>query len=435
MSSSIIAYDRELPEIPGRCAWEKPDCFLVKDGKAPGGWRVDDSGRRPSKMLLVNKLRAAVDKWREQRYAGASDVTLRLFSYWFDEDHDVPGFSVPFRYYFGQREAIETLAYLVEVAKIGDAKKLVDGFAEIFKRNLIDYNIVHETTMDGKRRLRRYFPELEAEGTQELPPENLARYAFKMATGSGKTWVMAMAIVWSYFHKKRVAGSPLSSNFLIVAPNVIVYQRLEKDFTSNKIFQELPLVPPEWRPWTLKVILRGDSLEPDASGNLFLTNIQQIYEAREKPRTPANAVDQILGPKPVKDLASYQRSMLERLKTLKDVVVLNDEAHHVHDTDLAWSKSLLSLHEALPNGLSLWLDFSATPKDQDGMYYPWTIVDYPLAQAVEDRIVKAPIVVTKEDDPKRPGKDPDNVTKENVTEKYGFWIRAAVQRWKEHHAT
>lgn len=435
MPKSVIAYDKELPEIPGRCPWEKPDSFLVKDKSAPGGWRIDDSGRRPSKMLLVNKIRDAVDTWRGQRYEGASDVTKRLFSYWFDEDHDVPGYAVPFRYYFGQREAIEALVYLVEVVKIDDTKKLIDTYAEIFKKDLYEYNIVYETTMDGKRRIRRYFPELEAEGVQDLPPEKLRRYAFKMATGSGKTWVMAMAIVWSYFSKKWISGSQLSTNFLILAPNVIVYQRLEKDFANNDIFNKLPLVPPEWRPWNQKVILRGDSIEPDSSCNLFLTNIHQIYESREQEWTPQNAIDAILGRKPVKDLASYQRSMLERIKGLKDLVVLNDEAHHVHDEDLAWSQSLMAIHSALPKGLSLWLDFSATPKDQNGMYYPWTIVDYPLAQAVEDRIVKAPLIVTKEDDPKHPPKDPENVTKDNLIEKYGFWIMGAVQRWKEHHAT
>ena len=74
---------------------------------------------------------------------------------------------------------------------------------------------------------------------QDLPPEGLRRYAFKMATGSGKTWVMAIAVVWSHFHKRRVADSELSTNFLIVAPNIIVYQRLEKDFASNRIFHTL----------------------------------------------------------------------------------------------------------------------------------------------------------------------------------------------------
>jgi type III restriction enzyme len=176
----------------------------------------------------------------------------------------------------------------------------------------------------------------------------------------------------------------------------------------------------------------SQATEPDASGNLFLTNVHQLYESREKEWTPQNAVDALLGRKPVKDLAAGQRSMLERVKSLKDLVVLNDEAHHVHDEDLAWSQSLLAIHRVLPKGLNLWLDFSATPKDQNGMYFPWTVCDYPLAQAVEDRIVKAPLIVTKEDDPKQPVLDPENVTKDNVAEKYGYWLRAAVQRWKEH---
>ena len=103
--------------------------------------------------------------------------------------------------------------------------------------------------MDGRRQIRRYVPELEAEGVQDLPPENLLRLAFKMATGSGKTWVMAMAIVWSRLHKQHVAGSELSMNFLVVAPNVIVYQRLERDFADNRLFHQLPLVPPEWKGW------------------------------------------------------------------------------------------------------------------------------------------------------------------------------------------
>lgn len=284
MGRSIIAYDKDLPEIPGRCPWEKPTSFLVKDGEAPTGWRVDDSGRRPSNLLLIPKLRAVVDQWRDEGYPGASEITLRLFDY--------------------------------------------------------------------------------------------------------------------------------------------------------RIFHELPLIPPEWRgTWSQKIILRGESTEPDPSGNLFLTNIHQLYESRDQEWTPQNAIDNLLGRKPVKDLTSYQRSMLERLKELKHLVVLNDEAHHVHDEDLKWSQSLLSIHRALPQGLALWLDFSATPKDQKGMYYPWTVCDYPLAQAVEDRIVKAPIIVTKEDDPKQPTQDPDQITKENICEKYGYWIHAAVQRWKEHYQT
>lgn len=230
-----------------------------------------------------------------------------------------------------------------------------------------------------------------------------------------------------------VSGSELSTNFLVVAPNVIVYQRLEKDFASNRIFHQIPLIPPEWSgQWNLKIILRGENAEANPSGNLVLTNIQQIYEARDQDWTPANAVEVLLGKRPKDNLSSYQRSLLERLKELEDLVIINDEAHHVHDEDLAWSQSLLGIHRALPKGLTLWLDFSATPKDQGGMFFSWAICDYPLAQAVEDRIVKAPIIVTKDADVKQPPTDPDNVTKENVTEKFGYWIYAAIQRWKEH---
>ncbi|SEH13891.1 DEAD/DEAH box helicase family protein [Thermoleophilum album] len=434
MAKAVIAYDKDLPEIPGRRPWEKPTQHLIKDPGAPTGWSVAE-GRRPSRLLLVPKIREAVDAWRDGGYPGASEVTRRLFEYWFEEDHEVPGFNVPFRYYFCQREAIETLAWLVEVANARDAQELIRSYATTFKKDLLSDNITFQTTMDGRRQLRRYVPERNAEGVQDLPPENLRRYAFKLATGSGKTWVMAMAVVWSYFHRQRVSGSDLSTNFLIVAPNVIVYQRLEKDFAANRIFYELPLIPPEWRgAFSLKVILRGKATEPDPSGNLFLTNIQQLYESREQEWTPANAIEALLGKKPVKDLAaSGRRSMLERVKSLRDLVVINDEAHHVHDQDLAWSQSLLAVHQALPNGLALWLDFSATPKDQNGMYFPWTVCDYPLAQAVEDRIVKAPLIVTKEDDPNQPKDDPEGVTKDNIGEKYGYWLRAAVARWKEHH--
>ena len=431
MAKAVIDYDRDLPAIPDRRPWEPPVSHLVKDDDAPTGWREDDSGRRPSRLLLAPKIRDTVDAWRDGGYPGVSDVTRRLLEYWFEEDHEVRGFDAPFRYHFCQREAIETLIWLVEVAGQRDTKALIEAYGTIVQRDLVSENVVFQTTMEGKRQLRRYVPELEAERVQDLPPENLCRFAFKMATGSGKTWVMAMAIVWSRLHKQHVSGSDLSTNFLIVAPNVIVHQRLERDFANNRIFHQLPLIPPEWRSgFSQKVILRGEAAEPDPSGNLFLTNIHQLYESRDEEWTPENAVEALLGRKPAQDLASSgQRSMLERVKSLKDLVVLNDEAHHVHDEDLAWSRSLLAIHEALPHGLGAWLDFSATPKDQNGMYFPWTVVDYPLAQAVEDRIVKAPIIVTNRN---QPTEEPERITKDNVAEKYGYWLQAAVRRWKEH---
>ena len=77
--------------------------------------------------MAVNRLREAVSDWRQNDYPGCSHVTARLFNYWFFEDHLVDDRS--FRYYFAQREAVETLVYLVEIEKIRDAKVLIDRFA------------------------------------------------------------------------------------------------------------------------------------------------------------------------------------------------------------------------------------------------------------------------------------------------------------------
>ena len=213
MAKSVIAYQNVLPEVPGRRPWEKPTSFLAKDDASALGWRVDNSDRRPSELLLVPKIREEVDSWRDDGYEGASDVTRRLFEYWFDEDHEVPGFGIPFRFYFCQREAIETLVWLVEIAGHRDVKKLVEAHATIFKTDLFKKNITFQTTIDGRRQLLRYVPELESDRVQDLPPEDLRRFAFKMATGSGKTWVMAMAIVWARFHKQRVAGLRIVDKF------------------------------------------------------------------------------------------------------------------------------------------------------------------------------------------------------------------------------
>ena len=153
---------------------------------------------------------------------------------------------------------------------------------------------------------------------------------------------------------------------------MIVYQRLEKDFGANRVFYQIPLIPPEWRAlFSQKVILRGEASEPDPSGNLFLTNIHQLYESRDQAWTPANAVETLLGKKPSQDLAaSGQRSMLERVKSLKDLVVLNDEAHHVHDEELAWSQSLLAIHRALPKGLSFGWISRPHPRTRTACTFP-----------------------------------------------------------------
>ena len=432
MPEASVPYDRPLPEIPGRRPWEPPTSFLVKDEAHASGWRVDDSGRRPSELMLVPKIREAVDGWRNGGYPGASEVTRELFRHWFEEEHYAPGLQGPLRFHFGQREAVEALAWLVEVFAERDAVPLIKEHWTRIGSEVVPVPPTIETTMEGRRRVRWRLSRI-GDQTQDLPPERLRRYAFRMATGSGKTWVMAMAVVWAHLHRRLVPGSPLSANFLIVAPNVIVYERLRKDFEGNRIFGELPLVPPQWKPeFDQRVILRGEPTEPAESGNLFLTNVQQLYD-RSRHWEPKNPVDALLGDD--SGIGSGQRaarSMLERVASLPDLIVMNDEAHHVHDEDLAWSQSLLDLNKGLPDGLAAWLDFSATPKDQGGLFFPWTVCDYPLQQAVEDRIVKAPVIVTHQDDAGRPPTDPDHVTGANAAEKYRYWLDAAVHCLRRH---
>lgn len=422
MARALFVYDKRLPEIADRRPWEKPTSHLIKTNEAPE-WRRED-GRRPSERLLVPKIREAVDQWRDGGYSSASEVTQRLFRHWFEEDHSVAGYDQPFRFHFGQREAIETLAWLVECASVRDTETLISQYGSVEDVDLFQGHGRFQTTMEGVRQW------IGPSGPQDLPAPDLRRYAFKMATGAGKTWVMAMAVVWAWFHSRRVPHSTMSRNFLIVAPNVIVYQRLEKDFANAQIFGELPLIPPEWMSdFTPRIILRGEETEPISSGNIFLTNIQQLHERDEW--TPANPVEKWLGPKPRPSLLGG-RPMWDRMKSLSDLIVMNDEAHHVHDEELAWNRSLGRLHSALPNGLSAWLDFSATPKDQKGSYFPWTVCDYPLAQAVEDRIIKVPLLADArpEDDGDR--NDPDGFTHENVVEKCADWLQAAITRLREH---
>lgn len=426
MARAVVSYDKDLPEIPDRPLQVHlpPTAYLRRKEGSKEEFEIVE-GRRPSRLLMIDRLRTAVDRWRSGGdgngpYAGASATTKRLLQYWFDEDHLVDG--APWRYYFGQREAIETLVFVREVLGLHDT-------ADLVRRYAIDAEV--QTARDGSRSITRQRPEDGRAVTQLLPEPSLPRYAVKMATGSGKTIVMAMAMVWSHFHRRFEPGSDLSTNFLLLAPNVIVYQRLERDFAGNRIFHELPLIPPEWRGhWRQKVILRQEAASPDALCNLFVTNIQQLYESAAATDEPGNPVGALLGPRPKPDLSAYDRPLMDVLKGLPHVAVLNDEAHHVHDESLRWHAVLTELHHALPAGLSLWLDFSATPKDQTGLYFPWVICDYPLAQAVEDRIVKSPIIVHTVE-----ATDPTQVTRENAVEAYRPWLTAALARWRVHDRT
>ena len=420
-----MQYDKSLPYIEGREPYEEPKAHLVKEEE--NSYSVK-RGRRPSKLLMIKNLRKTVKEWRNNDYNDVTQTTRELLTFWFDTDHLVD--KKPFKLWYCQREAIETLIYLFEVKKYSDLEQIVNEFATKNRKDMIGPAVEIQEDVEGNRNIIRYFPELKQIGQQFFPEKDLLRYAFKMATGSGKTFVMALVIVWSYLNFLIEKNSRYANNFLIIAPNVIVYERLARDFANNKIFNELPFIPPHLKHyWNIKVTLRKDDSHLKNSGNLIVNNIQQLYESRSLEWTPANIVDAILGRKPQKDLTKASYLLLDRIKDLNNLIIMNDEGHHVHDEELQWNKTLKSIHSSLPNGLNLWLDFSATPRFiSGGLYFPWIIVDYPLAQAIEDRIVKAPLVVHRVD-----RADPEQINRDNVVQKYGDWIIASLERWKEHY--
>lgn len=421
--SRLSILEIDLPEIVDRDPYTRPTSHLIKTG--PNEWAATD-GRRQSKALMVNRIRDEVDAWRNDGYPGATATTLRLFQYWFDEDHHLPEFGL-FKYYFCQREAVETLVYLYQVKGFRDVFKLVQAFYEDPERSQLELGI----TTKGARKIRRFVPELGQVVEQDLPREDLPRMAVKMATGSGKTVVMALVIAWSYFHRRFEEESGLADNFLLIAPNVIVFERLRQDFESGRIFHQLPIVPPEWKgDWQINVILRGEATAPKTSGNLFLLNIQQLYEREELDDEPINPVAALLGPPPKANIQASE-PILDRIRRVHNLMVLNDEGHHLHHDALKWNETLLSLDDCSRardgRGLVAWLDFSATPKNQNGTFFPWIVVDYPLAQAVEDRIVKTPLIIHQTDRP-----DPDKYAHEEAGDAYNEWIAIAVARWREH---
>jgi len=378
------------------------------------------NGRRPSPELCVNTIRSIVDAWRASGYEGASETTQKLFRFWFEEVRQLEMFE-NYRPYWVQREAIETIVYMLEIAKVPDVFTLLKRFASLKTSALDSEQLSLQRTMDGT-------PQLRVPGSAnplDLPQDGLPRYAIKAATGSGKTIVMAYLIFWSISHSMREKGSKMANNFLLLAPNIIVFERLKKDFANGQIFRQWGMCPPGWKN-PIQVILRGEGVEPVGKNTLVLTNIQQLHddESRWQPKNP---LEKILGRAPKKDLKDH-RHILERVRDLKNLMVLNDEAHHTHDDDLKWNQILLDLHKRC-GGLIAWLDFSATPKMQNGTVFPWVVTDYPLAQAVEHQIVKFPVLV--QGDGKRTA-NPEGINQNNAVEKYGIWIKAGVSRLRTH---
>ncbi len=354
--------------------WQEPNAHRVRAEKS-GDPAVVRQGRRASPIEVVNNLRAAVREWREAFYIGASDTTIQLLNHWFNRAHrktTPDGEEFEFRYYFCQREAVETLIYLKEVRRIECLSQLI---AEFGGTNA----------------------ELQALGITE-EEDAWSRYAFKLATGAGKTKVMSLCIVWSYFHALRESDSEMARHFVVIAPNLTVYERLKDDFGNGRVFDEDPLIPPEWRgDWNLSVILQDEASGAATGGTLYLTNIHRLYDTAKRKQKAEQETYDWLGPVVSKTKALDTGAALrDRITAHRRVMILNDEAHHVWDPGSAWNEAIRTLHETIlarsGNKLVAQLDFSATPKDNKGQLFKHIVCDTPLGEAVDAGIVKTPII-------------------------------------------
>jgi type III restriction enzyme len=346
-----------------------------------------------STAACVPAIREAVKAWRADKYKGVTETTSELLNFWFHTDHVLHN-GQSFRYHLAQREAIETLIYIFEVKKIRNRKDLLESFAF--------------TTKDLR-----------------LPPyDDFARYCIKMATGSGKTKVMALAVVWQFANAVKEDEIQFAKNFLVLAPNVIVFERLKSDFESGKIFRTDPLIPKHFQWWwEMEYYMRGDTERTDSQGALYLTNIQQFYERDTKSNgDEPEIMTAMLGPVPPPnktEISDFDERIIKRDGLL---MVLNDEAHHTHDEESEWNKLIRKLNTG--KSIAAQLDFSATPRYSKGSLFAWTVFDYPLKQAILDKIVKRPIMgISKLDEAKS----------DIASVRYKGFLTAGVERWKEYN--
>ncbi len=359
---------------------------------------------------LVYKLRRAVQEWRDSAYEGISETSRALLKWWFQTRHtksDSDGSEAEFRYYFAQREAAETVIYLFEIAKAKDKFALM------------------KFTSSGEISLNMF-------------PEEWPRYVVKMATGSGKTSVMSLMIAWSYFHKLYEADSELSRNILFITPNIIVLDRLRRDFEGLRIFYNDPVLPDngfEGRNWRddfqMRLHVQDEVRAHPPYGNIFLTNIQRVYTGRdsEPSMEDDDLSDYFLGKRPTGKTTDSRTDLGDIVRDIDELLIINDEAHHTHDPRKEWFKAIFDIRNRLMQrecALSLQVDFTATPKHRNGAIFVQTIVDYPLVEAIYQQVVKRPVL------PDRESRDKLKETPSDIySERYADYIRLGVEEWRK----
>ena len=366
-------YDRESGEAsraPGRRPaghWFKTDRSISdQQGRlfAEENWE---------ELPHVNRLREDVKRWRNSGYRNATNVTRQLLRHWRREDKIR-------RLFFCQVEAVETVIYLAELRMGGKRTGFRPRFEDADIAKLVD-----------------------APGDSVLPP--LTRLGCKMATGSGKTVVMAMLIAWAFCNRGQLPSDErFPSAALAVCPNLTIRERLQvlrPDNPSN-YYEEFALVPTQLRPF-----LQG--------GKVLITNWHRFAPESEHSEGGRSYAVVNKGPE---SADAFARRVLGDLYERGPVMVLNDEGHHAYRplyTDTAqkvlsaderreaknqneeatvWVQGLDKINRSC--GVKFCVDLSATPfyikgsGHPEGSPFPWLVSDFSLVDAIESGIVKIP---------------------------------------------
>jgi type III restriction enzyme len=366
---------------------------------------------------LVAKIRQEVYAWREDGYAGASGTSRALLRWWFDTEHLIEGSDgslSTFRYYFAQREAVETVIWLYEVKRARD------------KFDLIRFSSLTEIS-------------------PAMFDEDWPRYVLKMATGAGKTKVLSLLLAWSFFHRTYEPDFTLSRNFLVIAPNIIVLDRLRTDFDGLKIFFNDPILPDNgheghnWRDdFQFTLHIQDDVRVVRETGNIFLTNIHRVFlgDVPDASLEDDDLRDYFLadafGQKPAGKTTDSKIDLGEIIREVDELAVFNDEAHHIHNPKMAWFKSIQDIHHKMlqrDGRLALQVDVTATPRHDNGAIFVQTVSDYPLVEAIHQNVVKHPIL------PDIPSQTKLVEKKSAIfTEKYDDYLKLGIEEWKKSFA-
>jgi len=343
-----------------------------------------------SQMYLPKAFEGEVQAWIDQGYNGVTQTTLELLHYWFNRDQDTPE-----QFYPCQQRAIETVIYCCEILKAHNLQELFEKVAP--------------------EALFQHLPLKNEVETIRFP-----KYAVKMATGSGKTWVLAALLIWQYFNKTNGEAGNYSYRFLVVTPGHEVLNRILDSFKgkrdpktgnrdpSTSDYKRSLFVPDgsRWRERFHFEILEPSDVQPNSSPPdgpfVYITNWQQF-------RFKSTAKDlwaQFTG----EDVEEQPRGeiILDFLSEYPDLIIMNDEAHHVHaktkpqkqtgrDQELVWRQFMNRLYDRLKEqqeaqfGPFIQIDFSATPfygSREKKEYFPHIVYDYPLINAMHEMLVK-----------------------------------------------